>query len=68
MPTDVPRTGEELPESPPIGAPASEADADSPDGSLVWADWALSTVEPGRIAIAGLILDMRVLVEESGLE
>jgi len=71
IPTDEPLTGEELPESPPMGDPFPKPAEDSvvapgfepdvPDGSLDW------EVVPGRIGMVGLIIVMRVRTVWSGL-
>jgi len=66
MPTLVPRTGWEEPESPPIGAPSPAA------AEVVAAGFFSFTVVPSRLAPGwtgklGLIIDIRVRIDAVGL-
>lgn len=50
-----------------MGAPSPAVDVLEADGSLAPLALLLSRFEPGRIGIDGLSIDMRVLVDASGL-
>lgn len=67
IPTEVPLTGEELPESPPMGAPSPAEDVVEEDWSFVPLDPVLPVVEPYKMGIDGFTMEIRNLVDASGL-
>lgn len=66
MPTLVPRTGWEEPESPPIGAP-SPAAAEVVAAGLCSEEALPSVLDPGSTEMLGLIIDIIVRIDALGL-